>query len=213
MKILLKHNTETIRYAAEELSRYLEMMDGTKSVISLDAGDIELGFLHDFRLNSDDVADAMIDDVIDVKIDGLKGYIAGSNERSILMGVYNYLKSAGCMWVRPGKDGEYIPKCDMSHHSFVYRKKADTAFRGECIEGAVSFEHVRDTILWLPKVNMNLFMLEQVVPYNYISRWYKHEASTVKGDERVSFEQIGEYIIKLEKLVKRCGLQLHSLGH
>lgn len=213
MKILMKQDTETIRYAAEELSRYLEMLDGIKSEISLDIGDIELGFLSDFGLNANDVADEMIDDVIDVKIDGLKGYVAGSNERSILMGVYNYLKSAGCMWVRPGKDGEYIPKCDMSRHCFAYRKKADMAFRGECIEGAVSFEHVRDTILWLPKVNMNLFMLEQVVPYNYISRWYKHEASTVKSDESVSFEEISEYVIRLEKIVKKCGLQLHSLGH
>lgn len=213
MKISLKHDTETIRYAAEELSKYLEMMDGIKCEISLNVGDIELGLLSDFGLSTDDVEDAMIDDVIDVKIDRLSGYIAGSNERSILMGVYNYLKSAGCMWVRPGKDGEYVPKFDVSSHRFVYRKKADTAFRGECIEGAVSFEHVRDTVLWLPKVNMNLFMLEQVVPYNYISRWYKHEGSTVKSDEHVSFEEISEYVIKLEKTVKKCGLQLHSLGH
>ncbi len=213
MKILLKHDTETIRYAAEELSFYLELLDGTKCEISAEKGDITLGFLSELGLSEDGVDDAMIDDVIDVRIDGLKGYIAGSNERSILMGVYNYLKSAGCMWVRPGKDGEYVPKHDMSAHSFVYRKKADTAFRGECIEGAVSFEHVRDTILWLPKVNMNLFMLEQVVPYNYISRWYKHEASTVKTDENVSFEEISEYVLKLEKIIKKCGLQLHSLGH
>ena len=213
MKILIKHDLETIRYAAEELSKYLYMMDGITADISFDEGDIELGFLSDFSLSADDVDDAMIDDVIDVNIDSLKGYIAGSNERSILMGVYNYLKSAGCMWVRPGKDGEYIPKADMSAHKFVYRKKADVAFRGECIEGAVSFEHVRDTILWLPKVNMNLFMLEQVVPYNYISRWYKHEISTVKSDENVSFEEISEYVIRLEKTVKKCGLQLHSLGH
>lgn len=213
MKILIKHDLETIRYAAEELSKYLYMMDGITADISFDEGDIELGFLSDFSLSADDVDDAIIDDVIDVNIDSLKGYIAGSNERSILMGVYNYLKSAGCMWVRPGKDGEYIPKADMSAHKFVYRKKADVAFRGECIEGAVSFEHVRDTILWLPKVNMNLFMLEQVVPYNYISRWYKHEVSTVKSDENLSFEEISEYVIRLEKTVKKCGLQLHSLGH
>ena len=213
MKILLKHDTETIRYSAEELSKYLYEIDGIKAEISLGSGDIELGFLSDFSLSTSEVDDAMIDDVIDVKIDGHKGYIAGSNERSILMGVYIYLKSLGCMWVRPGKDGEYIPKADTLSHKFEYHKKADTAFRGECIEGAVSYEHLHDTIVWLPKVGMNLFMLEQVVPYNYISRWYKHEASTVKSDEHVSFEEIGGYIIKLEKLVKRCGLQLHSLGH
>ena len=43
------------------------------------------------------------------------------------------------------------------------RKKADQPFRGQCIEGAVSYENVRDTIEWLPKVNANLFMIQQIV--------------------------------------------------
>lgn len=127
--------------------------------------------------------------------------------------MYNYLKSGGCGWPRPGDDGEYIPKHDMSRQSYKYRKKADYPFRGECIEGAVSYEHVRDTIIWSPKAGLNLFMLEQVIPYNYISRWYKHTANTVLKDENVSFEEVGEYVHKLELLVKKCGLQLHSLGH
>lgn len=213
MKIQILRNTETVKYAAEELKKYLFMMDGTVAEISSKEGDIKLGLLEDLGLSTEGVDDAVIDDVIDVSIDSLKGYIAGSNERSILMGVYNYLKSAGCMWVRPGQAGEYIPKKDMSTHSFVYRKKADYGFRGECIEGAVSYEHVRDTIYWLPKVNMNFFMIEQLVPYNYLSRWYTHEYSTVKKDENLTYEQALEYTLKMEKDIKKCGLQLHAMGH
>lgn len=214
MKIQILKNNETINYAASELAKYLEMMDnGIKCEITSSDGDIKLGILSQLSLSDSDVDDAMIDDVIDIAIDNMQGYIAGSNDRSVLMGVYNFLKSAGCMWVRPGDDGEYIPQKCMQSHSYTYRKKADIAFRGECIEGAVSFENLRDHILWLPKVNMNLFMMEQIVPYNYISRWYKHTVSTVKEDENISFEQVGEYTVMLEKLIKKCGLQLHALGH
>lgn len=213
MNIGILRDTETIRYAAEEFAKYLNMMDGTKCEITVGEGDITLGILSDLSLCDSDVKDAMYDDVIDVKIDNMKGYIAGSNERSILMGVYNFLKSAGCMWTRPGKEGEYIPQKDMSAQSFSMRKKADYAFRGQCIEGSVSYENIKDTVEWLPKINMNLFMMEQIVPYNYMSRWYLHEGSTVKKPENVSFEEIGEYVIKLEKFIKKCGLQLHALGH
>ena len=213
IKIRITKDTETLRYAAEELKKYVKIMTGEELDVSLSEGDIVLGLLSDLSLSEEGVDDPMIDDVIDVNIDGLRGYIGGSNERSVLMGVYNYLKSAGCRWVRPGDGGEYIPKADLASHSFVFRKKADLAFRGECIEGAVSFEHVRDTILWLPKVNMNLFMMEQVVPYNYMSRWYNHEASTVKESEGLTFEDVSEFIPVLEKTIKKCGLQLHALGH
>ena len=217
MNIILLRDSETMRYAAEELQKYLCRMDGEISATvctDRSASDgIALGHLADLSLSTDGVQDAMTDDVIDIDVQNLRGYIAGSNDRSVLMGVYDFLKLAGCQWVRPGEGGEYIPQRKMRTHSMTYRKKADHPFRGECIEGAVSFEHVRDTILWLPKVNMNLFMMEQVVPYNYMSRWYKHEASTVKQDENVSFEEVSEMILILEKIIKKCGLQLHALGH
>ncbi len=209
------NGTETLRYAAEELAKYLFMMDGIKCEIRIGKGNegILLGLLSELGLSEDGVDDAMIDDVIDVNVENMCGYISGSNERSVLMGVYNYLKSAGCRWVRPGEHGEYIPKKDMRSHSFKFRKKADYPFRGECIEGAVSFEHVRDTILWLPKVNMNLFMIEQIVPYNYMTRWYKHIVNTKLSEDEPPYEKYCEYCLELEHIVKKCGLQLHVMGH
>lgn len=213
MKIHILRNTATIRYAAEELKKYLKAMSDIDSEISFEDGEIKLGLLSDLGLSEDGVDDVMIDDVIDVAVKDLAGYIAGSNERSVLMGVYNYFKSAGCLWVRPGKDGEYIPKSDLANHTFIYRKKGDYGFRGECIEGAVSYEHLRDTIEWLPKVNMNFFMLEQLVPYNYMSRWYSHEYNTRRGEEHFDYKMACEIVERLESEIKLRGLQLHSLGH
>ncbi len=214
MKILIVRKTETIRYAAEELAKYLNMMDGTEAkIIDFGEADIKLGLFADFGLPSDDVDDAMLDDVVEININQGKGYISGSNERSVLMGVYTYLKSGGCRWVRPGDKGEYIPKKDMSDHSLSYRKKADYPFRGQCIEGAIGFEHVRDTVLWLPKVNMNLFMIEQIIPYNYMHRWYRHNSNTKWQEEEPPYSQYADWCIQLEKTIKKCGLQLHVMGH
>lgn len=215
MRISLPKQTETLVYAKEELCKYLLKIDPSLGLEEADttAGGITLATLDTLGVDVGEPCDPMIDDIIDINVENMRGVIAGSNERSVLMGVYTFLKSAGCRWVRPGDDGEYIPQKPMTEHSFRYRKKADFPFRGQCIEGAVSFEHVRDTILWLPKVNMNLFMMEQIVPYNYMSRWYKHEANTVREDENVSFEEIGEMIPRLEAIIKKCGLQLHALGH
>lgn len=216
------NKNETTLYAAEELKKYLDMMDPgfCEDIILTDTvepkkvnGEIKLGLLCDFGLDSSDVKDPSCDDVVYIDIDSGSGIIAGSNVRSILLSVYTYLKEAGCAFIRPGKDGEVIPKRDMSSFSYTYRKLADYPFRGECIEGAPSFEHLCDTIIWAPKAEMNLFMLEQVVPYNYISRWYKHISNTLLEDENVSFEEVSKMIEYLEKLIKKCGLQLHSLGH
>ena len=216
------NQNETTLYAAEELKKYLDMMDlgfCEDIVITKDVqpnktdGEIKLGLLSDFGFDTSDVIDFTCDDVVYIDIKNGSGIIAGSNVRSILLSVYAYLKEAGCAFIRPGDDGEIIPKRDMSSFSYTYRKLADYPFRGECIEGAPSFEHICDTIIWSPKVGMNMFMLEQVVPYNYISRWYKHKSSTFLGAENVSFEEVTKMIKDIELLIKKCGLQLHSLGH
>ena len=218
MRIQILRDTETIRYAANELNKYLLMMDPSLSVEIVCSDKpmpdtIKLGLVSDLSLSADEVCDPMIDDLIDVDVNKFDGYISGSNDRSVLMGVYKYLKSCGCRWVRPGKEGEYIPRADIKSHSFTYRKKADFPFRGQAIEGAVSYEHVRDTVYWLPKIGMNLFQIEQVVPYNYMSRWYTHASNTKLSHEDIPYEEYCRYVDALELDIKKCGLQFHALGH
>lgn len=219
MIIKTKHTEETAVYAAEELKKYLDAMcpgfcTGIEYTDNTDRADaVILGLMSEFGIETPEIKDPITDDILYIDVVNGSGLIAGSNIRSILLAVYVYLKEAGCRFIRPGKDGEYIPTRDMSDFSCKYRHAASYPFRGECIEGAVSFEHIRDTIIWSPKVGMNMFMLEQVVPYNYISRWYKHLSNTVLADEKVSFEQVGEYVKELDLLIKKVGLQHHALGH
>ncbi len=225
MRILVGQQNDTVQYAAAELKKYITILSRgkvnpsvvyTKQALELPITDgIVLGTLEELSLDYSDVDDSFIDDVIDISIDKGVGYIAGSNARSILMGVYRYCTSAGCRFIRPGADGDYVPHMDIQNHSFTYRKKADYPFRGQAIEGAVSYEHVRDTIYWLPKIGMNMYMIEGVVPDSYMHKWYGHVGNTKlrqKG-QQTDYQMLLDYVSLMEQDIKKTGIQLHSLGH
>ena len=223
MKIILTQKSAPAQFAAEELSKYVFLMMGGilseieyKTEAKSDEKDtIRLGLLGDFKLDDSDVDDVVIDDVIDINVKNGSGYIAGSNPRSMLMAVYKYLKSAGCMWPRPGIEGEYIPKKDISGHSFKYRKKADYPFRGECSEGALSYESLRDMIYWMPKVGMNMLMNEGNAPYIYMNRWYMHKYNSHLHEKNAeeNYEKMIEYIDRCEYDFQKTGVSYHIMGH
>ena len=218
MQIRILNEDQTLRYAAEELKKYLELVDGSvfPTIVCSDtpcSDGITLGLLSELGLDTSDITDPALDDVIDVNIDSLNGYIGGSNGRSVLMGVYKYFKSVGCRWVRPGKDGEYLVKAELKCHSFRYRKKAEHIFRGECSEGACSIEHWLETVEWLPKVGMNLFMIQGTVPYNWLVRWYQHQDTDIESFDPVPYEFCADATERLERLISKLGLQLHDIGH
>jgi len=225
MKIIVTQRGDTIEYAALELKKYIIQLSRGRilpQICQLDSwlqgqekDGIVLGLLEELSLDTSDLVDPFIEDIIEVNIINGSGYIAGSNPRSILMGVYKYCISAGCRFIRPGADGDYVPHTDLYAHSFRYRKKADYPFRGECCEGAISYEHMRDTVYWLPKVGLNMYMIECMIPYSYMHRWYGHVGNTKlrqKG-QLTDHEMLNDYICLLEQDIKKVGLQLHTLGH
>jgi len=221
MRIAVVRHGETSLYAAEELAKYASMMTGqTPDITTVDSADsaedsVVLALMDDLHLPADDLSDPFIEDILDIDVRNGVGHIAGSNERSILMGVYRYLRAGGCRWVRPGIDGDYVPSCDLQKLSLTYRKKADYLFRGECSEGADSYEHMRDTIYWLPKVGFNVFMIQGLVPYNIMHRWYGHVGNTKlrqKG-QITDYALLEEQVARLEKDAVRTGVQLHEIGH
>ena len=185
MKIIPLQVNETVQYAAAELQKYITWMSRGQLVpqivydASADRKDaIVLGLLEDLGRDTSDLFDPFIEDILDIDVENGAGFIAGSNPRSILMGVYKYCYSAGCRFLRPGPDGDYVPQADVMNHSFRYRKKADQPFRGECSEGSISYEHMRDTVYWLPKIGLNMYMIEGIVPYSYMHKWYGHVGNT-----------------------------------
>lgn len=222
IKIVTTQRGDTFEYAASELKKYIiEISRG--SIVpeilwghtGIEEGNIVLGLLEELRLDTSDLLDSFIEDIIDVNIMNCTGYIAGSNPRSVLMGVYKYCTSAGCRFIRPGADGDYVPYADLTKHCFTYRKKADYPFRGECCEGSISYEHMRDTVYWMPKVGMNMYMIEGIIPYIYMHKWYGHVGNTkLRQKGQVTDKaMLYEYIRLLEQDIKKVGLQLHTLGH
>ena len=225
MKIITTQKNDTVEYAAQELKKYIismsrgdivpEIFIGTSSPEKIEDDTIILALLEDLNLDTSDLFDPFMEDILDIDIKNLTGYIAGSNRRSVLQAVYRYCTSAGCRFIRPGEGGDYVPEADLYNHSFKYRKKADYPFRGECSEGAISYEHMRDTVYWMPKVGMNMYMIECPVPYAYMNRWYSHSGNSVLRTEsqKCSYALMEKYINLFEKDVAKVGVQLHTLGH
>ena len=107
-----------IDHAAEELKKYLYMMmpecGSIETAYAPGATDgFRLGLMSAFGLDTSDVEDVELDDIIYIDCDERGGIIAGSNPRSVLIAVYEYLRQNGCRFIMPGPDGEHIPVKDI----------------------------------------------------------------------------------------------------
>jgi len=203
-------------FAAEELKKYLRMM-------MPDDGDVEirfdpqardgfrLGLLEDFGLPSE-AEDPVLDDIIHVDTTVEGGILAGSNPRSVLLGVYEYLRRNGCRWLFPGVDGEFIP---MQHIVPVkFRHKPSFRYRGQCNEGAEFQSDMLDAIEFTPKIGMNVFMMEYFVPAAYYRNYYLHVGNEVnRPPEPVSDRQILQWKRQCEAEIAKRGLMFHDVGH
>ena len=129
----------TVDFAAEELKKYIRMMqpDAGDVIISYapEAKDgFRLGLMQDLGLDTSDVYDTELDDIIYIDADNNGGILAGDNPRSVLFAVYDFLKKNGCRWLFPGVDGEIIPMKELE--SVKYRHVPSCRYRGQCNEGA-----------------------------------------------------------------------------
>lgn len=208
MKISTDLTERTLKYAAEELSFYIEKITGEKYGIS-DGNDGDITFV----LNESYVDNPVIDDRFIVNIKDGRGTVSGSNKRSILLGVYAFLKEIGCRFVRPGENGEVIPRKKLQELSASFDMSGFYPYRIECIEGSVCEEFVVETIKWLPKAGYNAFFIQGAVPYNFFYRWYNHEENPFRGPEDVSYEHAESVTAAIEDAVLLCGLQFHDVGH
>ncbi len=205
---------QTVRYAAGELAKYLSRMTGTDPSVNIGRSDegINVGLASDLGVEMPRVADPVVDDAVGIDVKGGKGYVAGNNPRSVLLAVYRYLTELGCRWVRPGADGELIPALS----GLPDVRLAETPsyrHRGLCIEGAVSVEHVCDTIDWLPKVGMNGYFIQFREGHTFFDRWYAHENNPLMESKPISIDQAREYTAQAVEEIKKRDLLYHGVGH
>ncbi|MBQ9949120.1 MAG: DUF4838 domain-containing protein [Clostridia bacterium] len=212
-------NAMPIEFAFSELERYLHEMDNSVIIgcrqydtySEDEKGVIWLGECLGMAADDDDAI------LIDVK--GGEGVITGSNARSMLIAAYRFLYELGCRFYRYGTEGddsgEYIPCKDIVPKCLNTKvsEKASYRHRTVCIEGAVSYEHVKAIINWLPKVGMNGYYIQFKVPHTFFNSWSEHEKNPNMQGEKLSRSAVQAIERRLRKDIKKRGLMLHSVGH
>ena len=82
-------------------------------------------------------------DSFSLKSEGGKLYIRGSNCRSVLYGIFEYLRHFGFDFLYPGKEGEIIPEDPaFTTDGFNITESADRQFRG--IAAAPDVENLQE---------------------------------------------------------------------
>lgn len=218
MYIIYKTSSSSaVDFAAEELRKYLRMMMPECGNIEIkydpEASDgFRLGLMQDFGLDVSDAEEPELDDILYIDTDKKGGIIAGDNPRSVLLAVYEYLRQNGCRWLMPGVDGELIPMRDIT--PVKYRHKPTSRYRGWCNEGAEYQPDMLDAIDFVPKVGMNIFMIEFFTPISYYQTYYKHTYNIEnRPPEPVSKNQILQWKRQCESEIARRGLMFHDIGH
>jgi hypothetical protein len=190
----------TLSFAARELAAYLGRMlpqcDDLDLTLAVTA-DNGVGGREQFR----------------VQMTPHGGTITGDCSRSVLLGVYDYLRHLGCRFLAPGKDAERVPSIIAAQLTADYEKQPSFRHRGVCIEGANSLENVLDFVDWLPKVGYNSFFLQFKIPYTFLARWYHHEENPFRLPEPYSVADAAEDMAQVEDAMAQRGLMLHKVGH
>lgn len=116
--VLKRQAAEAERFAAIQLRHYLQQMSGARlpiktegqtvrgNVVCVGSGARSQGVLGS-RLRDDHTPDA---DRIVLRRQGETLALTGSNPRSVLFAVYEFLKTLGCCWLTPGEQGARIPR-------------------------------------------------------------------------------------------------------
>lgn len=199
-------DNSAISFAAAELTRAMQKMG-----VCDEAYRITLGLFSDMNLPFTG-KDAALDDEFAIEIHDGRGYIAASNPRSVLFGVYHYLEICGVSWIRPDKNGTWYPNLNSIPDASV-RQLAATRYRSVCIEGADSIEHVLDMIDWMPKLGFNSYYIQFRDAFIFFDRWYSHRRNPIKKPEPISRKQALLYVDEIKKEIKKRGLFLEAVGH
>lgn len=175
-----------VRFAAGELNSYMEKITGTGFKILKKKNCPSNGI---FLCASDKCdsfpaavfANKEVDAFVLLSFaDGIS--IRGSNSRSILYGVYDFLETLGCVFLEPGK--ETIPKLEVLEVPYIERKssaafKLRNIFRIQIVKSrddgfeGLDPEHHLPQIDWMAKQRLNHYVF--YVDYYRYDLWEKHK--------------------------------------
>ena len=202
---ILSSEKDILEYATDQLNHYGRKIAGDcwkKSNINLMVEAARFA-----------VEDTELDDGIEIEINNGKGFVIGSNPRATLIGVYEMLKLLGCRFLRPGPDGEVIPKRSIKEWNISQKHIASNRYRGVVIEGADSLEIVLDFLEWMPKLGFNMFFTQFESISLFLKRFYSHPHNANRNSIDVPNDILDWMESIIIKKIKQLGLLQHTMGH
>lgn len=217
-KDLKLEEIETLIFAGEELKKYLSKISEDEIILTKTKEWDKTGIAIGVNLSSDmpSVEDPVLDDGILISVNNRNGVISGVNPRATLIAVYRYLKELGFVFLRPGKNGEIIPKSFAEKDVFV-KEVPSYRLRGICFEGSVFYSCLEELIDWMPKAGMNIYTFQFFVPVPFYKRWYGREEETHKNpyidSADLSYEEFEGMVNMHINQLKKRGIIYKNGGH
>ena len=196
----------TLEFAEYELRRYAAQM-GISPAITLKVDPRAFSEAPFVRF------DPSLDDAFRISVKNGAGSIFATNPRAVLLGVYRFLTLQGCRFIRPGKDGEYIP----------YTAKVEDC--EETVSAATRHRGIEDygcnggieamlaLIDWLPKIMMNSYFTELTDQFWNMYFSYRDKQDPFHAPREVTGELFDLWMERLNAEIQKRGLFRHSAGH
>lgn len=210
---IVAQGNATIQFAAEEFIRLMKKLDPAATASVCDPDDLPAEQVLYIGKCDFQVDDPVIDDVISIDVKNCTGQIRGVNERSVLIAVYRFFREAGCVFLRPGRDGEFVPQKDSSELCVCLQEAPAYRHRGLCLEGANTYENVVEMIDFLPKLGFNEFFTQLFRPTWTFQRWYEHFRNPKLTHTPISNETVDAFVRDYDQQIALRGLQHHRIGH
>ncbi|MBO4367764.1 MAG: DUF4838 domain-containing protein, partial [Clostridia bacterium] len=207
---------DTVAYAREELFRCLRRMDPSLlcDLRHYDEKDADRKDILWIGLDGS-IPYSELDDAIRIDVTDGGGIITGANERSVLIAAYRFLYELGCRFLRPGEDGEIIPRRVLPRSALNVHVEEAASYRHRCItiEGANHYEHMRNIIDWIPKAGMNGYFIQFRNPTGFFERWYHHTGNPYREPEPFDSDDSLRVCESLLSEIKKRSLIYHAIGH
>ncbi len=212
---------KTVKFAADELRRYLKLIDSEiivdvrlyEDYVENETDLLWVGMSEKSNAKLPTVKDKKLDDAIFIDVHDFCGIITANNERSVLIAVYRFLRELGVAFVHQGPEGEIIPKRILETCDVHICEAASSRYRVICIEGAVNYEHIYNMIDWIPKAGMNGYLMQFMTPIVFLNRWYTHGYNASLGVNPVSREEAYAILKKCEEDIAERSLIYQAVGH
>ena len=199
----------TLEFSRYELNKYSALMNIK----------VELDFIVDYTLFDTTkffMFDSFFDDAFSIEFDGQKGVIKATNERSILFGVYHFLKRQGCQFLHPEDGGEYVPVIEKTkpvNETWYANMRHRGTTDSNCGSVSKAPEIYLKYIDFLPKIMANSYMTELTDYYSHIQDILDYKDNPFREKDEYLRESFDEYEKILTEEIKKRSLIRHGAGH